>query len=619
MGLLQAGASVKGEFENRLKSVIDEVKKSAHPIILFIDEAHTIIGAGGQAGQNDAANLLKPALARGELRTIAATTWSEYKKYFEKDAALARRFQVVKVEEPSEPLAAAMLRGMSGLMEKHFNVRILDDAITEAVRLSHRYISGRQLPDKAISVLDTACAKVALAHSATPAAIDDTKKRIERIDAEIASLEREVAGGAAHDERLGELRGARDTALEQLAKDEERYEAERVIVAEITELRDALDRARGPSEDGQPVDVQATRDKLAERVAALHALQGSEPMVPLQVDGHVVAEIVAAWTGIPLGRMVKDEIDTVLNLQPLLSARVIGQDHALEAIAQRVRTATANLEDPNKPRGVFMFVGPSGVGKTETALALADILYGGERKMVTINMSEYQEAHSVSGLKGSPPGYVGYGEGGVLTEAVRRNPYSVVLLDEVEKAHPDVLEMFFQVFDKGTMDDAEGREIDFRNTLIILTSNVGSAAVMQACLNKPAEELPDPDTLAETLRPQLYKTFKPAFLGRMKVVPYYPISDDVLAEIIELKLERIRRRIEANHKAAFEWDESLVDAVLARCTEVDSGARNVDHILNGTLLPEIAGHVLGRIADGAAIARIAVRADEAGEFAYTVE
>ncbi|CAI8694052.1 type VI secretion system ATPase TssH [Burkholderia pyrrocinia] len=619
MGLLQAGASVKGEFENRLKSVIDEVKKSAHPIILFIDEAHTIIGAGGQAGQNDAANLLKPALARGELRTIAATTWSEYKKYFEKDAALARRFQVVKVEEPSEPLAAAMLRGMSGLMEKHFNVRILDDAITEAVRLSHRYISGRQLPDKAISVLDTACAKVALAHSATPAAIDDTKKRIERIDAEIASLEREAAGGAPHDERLGELRGARDTALEQLAKDDARYEAERAIVAEITELRDTLDKARGPSEDGQPVDVQATRDKLAERVAALHALQGGEPMVPLQVDGHVVAEIVAAWTGIPLGRMVKDEIDTVLNLQPLLTARVIGQDHALDAIAQRVRTATANLEDPNKPRGVFMFVGPSGVGKTETALALADILYGGERKMVTINMSEYQEAHSVSGLKGSPPGYVGYGEGGVLTEAVRRNPYSVVLLDEVEKAHPDVLEMFFQVFDKGTMDDAEGREIDFRNTLIILTSNVGSSAVMQACLNKPAEELPDPDALAETLRPQLYKTFKPAFLGRMKVVPYYPISDDVLAEIIELKLERIRRRIDANHKAAFEWDESLVDAVLARCTEVDSGARNVDHILNGTLLPEIAGHVLGRIADGAAIARIAVRADEAGEFAYTVE
>ncbi|AIP20955.1 ClpV1 family T6SS ATPase [Burkholderia pseudomallei] len=619
MGLLQAGASVKGEFENRLKSVIDEVKKSAHPIILFIDEAHTIIGAGGQAGQNDAANLLKPALARGELRTIAATTWSEYKKYFEKDAALARRFQVVKIEEPSEPLAAAMLRGMAALMERHFNVRVLDDAITEAVRLSHRYISGRQLPDKAISVLDTACAKVALAHSSTPAAIDDAKKRIERIDAEIAALEREAASGAAHDARLAELREARDADLKALAEDAARYEEERALVTEIGALRAELDAARESSADGKPVDVDATRAKLAERVDALRARQGNQPMVPLQVDGHVVAEIVASWTGIPLGRMVKDEIETVLNLRDLLGARVIGQDHALGAIAQRVRTATANLEDPNKPRGVFMFVGPSGVGKTETALALADVLYGGERKLITINMSEYQEAHSVSGLKGSPPGYVGYGEGGVLTEAVRRNPYSVVLLDEVEKAHPDVLEMFFQVFDKGAMDDAEGREIDFRNTLIILTSNVGSSAVMQACLNKAPQELPDAETLAETLRPQLYKTFKPAFLGRMKVIPYYPISDDVLAEIIELKLERIRRRIEANHKAAFEWDESLVDAVLARCTEVDSGARNVDHILNGTLLPEIAEHVLSRIADGEAIVRIAARAAETGEFEYTVE
>ncbi|KIX44360.1 ATPase AAA [Burkholderia pseudomallei] len=619
MGLLQAGASVKGEFENRLKSVIDEVKKSAHPIILFIDEAHTIIGAGGQAGQNDAANLLKPALARGELRTIAATTWSEYKKYFEKDAALARRFQVVKIEEPSEPLAAAMLRGMAALMERHFNVRVLDDAITEAVRLSHRYISGRQLPDKAISVLDTACAKVALAHSSTPAAIDDAKKRIERIDAEIAALVREAASGAAHDARLAELREARDADLKALAEDAARYEEERALVTEIGALRAELDAARESSADGKPVDVDATRAKLAERVDALRARQGNQPMVPLQVDGHVVAEIVASWTGIPLGRMVKDEIETVLNLCDLLGARVIGQDHALGAIAQRVRTATANLEDPNKPRGVFMFVGPSGVGKTETALALADVLYGGERKMITINMSEYQEAHSVSGLKGSPPGYVGYGEGGVLTEAVRRNPYSVVLLDEVEKAHPDVLEMFFQVFDKGAMDDAEGREIDFRNTLIILTSNVGSSAVMQACLNKAPQELPDAETLAETLRPQLYKTFKPAFLGRMKVIPYYPISDDVLAEIIELKLERIRRRIEANHKAAFEWDESLVDAVLARCTEVDSGARNVDHILNGTLLPEIAEHVLSRIADGEAIVRIAARAAETGEFEYTVE
>ncbi|HEX7909245.1 MAG TPA: type VI secretion system ATPase TssH, partial [Paraburkholderia sp.] len=475
MGLLQAGASVKGEFENRLKNVIDEVKKSPHPIILFIDEAHTIIGAGGQAGQNDAANLLKPALARGELRTIAATTWSEYKKYFEKDAALARRFQVVKIEEPSEALAAAMLRGMAALMEKHFNVRVLDDAITEAVRLSHRYISGRQLPDKAISVLDTACAKVALAHSSTPAAIDDTKKRVERIDAEIAALEREAASGALHDERLAELRGLREEDLKSLAEDEARYDKERVLVTEIVGLRSEIDAARVSSAGAEQAgSAQQARETLATRVAELQALQGGQPMVPLQVDGHVVAEIVASWTGIPLGRMVKDEIQTVLNLQSLLAARVIGQDHALDAIAQRVRTASANLEDPNKPRGVFMFVGPSGVGKTETALALADVLYGGERKMVTINMSEYQEAHSVSGLKGSPPGYVGYGEGGVLTEAVRRNPYSVVLLDEVEKAHPDVLEMFFQVFDKGTMDDAEGREIDFRNTLIILTSNVGS-------------------------------------------------------------------------------------------------------------------------------------------------
>ncbi|MBU9324373.1 type VI secretion system ATPase TssH [Burkholderia gladioli] len=619
MGLLQAGASVKGEFENRLKSVIDEVKKSAHPIILFIDEAHTIIGAGGQAGQNDAANLLKPALARGELRTIAATTWSEYKKYFEKDAALARRFQMVKIEEPSEPLAAAMLRGMAGLMERHFNVRILDDAITEAVRLSHRYISGRQLPDKAISVLDTACAKVALAQSATPAVIDDTSKRLERTDAEIASLEREVAGGASHEERLAVLRVAREADVAALETARRRYAEEQAVVAEIVALRARIDAAREGSAEGERIDEDAVRAELAERIAALAALQGVEPMVPLQVDGHVVAEIVAAWTGIPLGRMVKDEIETVMNLNALLGARVIGQDHALDAVAQRVRTATAGLEDPNKPRGVFMFVGPSGVGKTETALALADVLYGGERKMVTINMSEYQEAHSVSGLKGSPPGYVGYGEGGVLTEAVRRNPYSVVLLDEVEKAHPDVLEMFFQVFDKGAMDDAEGREIDFRNTLIILTSNVGSSQVMQACLNKPEEELPDPDALAETLRPALYKAFKPAFLGRMKVVPYYPISDEVLVEIIELKLDRIRRRIEANHKAAFEWDESLVEAVLARCTEVDSGARNVDHILNGTLLPEIAGHVLERLADGTALKRIAVRASEAGEFEYTVE
>ncbi|HEX5341642.1 MAG TPA: type VI secretion system ATPase TssH [Duganella sp.] len=605
MGLLQAGASVKGEFENRLKNVIDEVKKSPHAIILFIDEAHTMIGAGGQAGQNDAANLLKPALARGELRTIAATTWGEYKKYFEKDAALARRFQVVKVEEPSEELACAMLRGMAPLMEKHFGVRVYDEAITEAVRLSHRYIMGRQLPDKAISVLDTACAKVALGQNATPARIESLSRQIERIDAEAAALQREQAeGGAAPTARLQELRDSRAATDQQLKALSERWEREKALTADII-------AARAAAGDGtQARDIQAL-------VAELRELQGETPMVPVQVDGHVVAEIVAGWTGIPLGKMVKDEIKTVLRLKESLEQRVLGQPHAIEAVAQRVRTARANLDDPNKPKGVFLFVGPSGIGKTETALALADTLYGGERKLITINMSEYQEAHSVSGLKGSPPGYVGYGEGGVLTEAVRRNPYSVVLLDEVEKAHPDVMELFFQVFDKGVMDDAEGREIDFKNTIIILTSNVASGMMMQACLNK--EVPPSVEELEQLIRPALMKQFKPAFLGRLKVIPFYPIPDDVLVEIIKLKLGKIERRIAVNHRAEFSYDDALVEAVLARCTEVDSGARNVDNILNGTLLPEIAESVLARMAEGAAISKIKVSANKQGQFKYTVK
>ena len=624
LGLLQAGASVKGEFENRLKNVIDEVKKSPRPIVLFIDEAHTLIGAGGQSGQNDAANLLKPALARGELRTIAATTWAEYKKFFEKDAALARRFQVVKIEEPAEPLAAAMLRGMVPLMEAHFGVRILDEAVTEAVRLSSRYISGRQLPDKAIGVLDTACARVALGQGATPAVIDDAEKRIARERAELAALERETASGARHDARIGELQASIRQLDDQIAAHRVRFDEEKALVAHILALRHGLENAPPPVADAAPKTrgrkaAAPATPELDAALGRLRALQGETPLVPLQVDGHAVAEIVAAWTGIPLGKMVKDEIRTVLKLKPLLQARVIGQDHALEAIAQRVRTARANLDDPHKPKGVFLFVGPSGVGKTETALALADILYGGERKLITLNMSEYQEAHSVSGLKGSPPGYVGYGEGGALTEAVRRNPHSVVLLDEVEKAHPDVLELFFQVFDKGVLDDAEGREIDFRNTLIILTSNVGSSQIMQACLNRPADQLPDADALAEALRPVLYQAFKPAFLGRMKVVPYYPVSDDVLVRIIELKLGRLRDRIAAHHKAAFGWDEALVEAVLARCTEVDSGARNVDHILGGTLLPEIAEAVLARMAEGAGLTRIRASAGKQGGFKYSVK
>ena len=637
MGLLQAGASVKGEFENRLKNVIDEVKKSPHPIILFIDEAHTMIGAGGAAGQSDAANLLKPALARGELRTVAATTWSEYKKYFEKDAALARRFQVVKVEEPSEPIAAAMLRGIAPLMEKHFNVRVFDEAITEAVRLSARYISGRQLPDKAIGVLDTACAKVALGQSAVPAAMEDNTKALERLAAAIAALEREAAAGMPHVAALEEMRARREAIQKDLDALTIRHAAEKALVDQIQQLRAALETEKVTPAEAVPHAVEPAKKASAKKGAKpataplspaqaelrakldeLAALQGESPLIPMQVDGHVVAEIVAAWTGIPLGKMVKDEIKNVLGLRPLLEARVLGQGAAIEAVAQRVRTARANLEDPNKPKGVFMFVGPSGVGKTETALALADVLYGGEKKLITINMSEYQEAHSVSGLKGSPPGYVGYGEGGVLTEAVRRNPYSVVLLDEVEKAHPDVLELFFQVFDKGVMDDAEGREIDFRNCVIILTSNIGSQQIMQACLNKAPEDVPTADAMAELLRPVLYKTFKPAFLGRMKVVPYFAITDDVLELIIRLKLDRIGARVATNHKAAFDYDTKLVEAVLARCTEVDSGARNVDHILNGTLLPQVAEEVLARMAAGEAIARIKVSAAKNGDFRYVV-
>ncbi|KQV52474.1 type VI secretion system ATPase TssH [Massilia sp. Root335] len=607
LGLLQAGASVKGEFENRLKNVIDEVKKSLHPIILFIDEAHTMIGAGGAAGQNDAANLLKPALARGELRTVAATTWSEYKKYFEKDAALARRFQVVKVEEPNEETACAMLRAMAPLMEAHFGVRIYDEAIVEAVRLSHRYISGRQLPDKAVSVLDTACAKVALGQKATPAVLEDCTRSMERLDARIQALVREESAGADHAAALAALRAERALALEQQERLRARWDTEQALCAEIHAMRARLEAGQG--------DSPALRAKVAE----LHALQGETPLVPVQVDGQTVAAIVAAWTGIPLGRMVKDEIRTVMNLQGLLDERILGQGHASGIVAQRVRTARANLEDPNKPKGVFLFVGTSGVGKTETALALADLLYGGERKLVTINMSEYQEAHSVSGLKGSPPGYVGYGEGGVLTEAVRRNPYSVVLLDEVEKAHADVLELFFQVFDKGVLDDAEGRQIDFRNTIIILTSNAASSQIMQACLNKVPAERPAPDALAELIRPTLMKHFKPAFLGRLTVVPFYPIDDAVLGNIIRLKLDRIKQRVAINHGAGFEYDDALVAAVLARCTEVDSGARNVDTILGGTLLPEIADSVLARMAEGGAIGKVKVGATRAGKIKYAIE
>ena len=611
LGLLQAGASVKGEFENRLKGVIEEVKSSPRPIIMFIDEAHTLIGAGGAAGQNDAANLLKPALARGEMRTIAATTWSEYKKYFEKDPALTRRFQVVKVDEPDDAKAVSMLRGVGQAMAAHHKVRILDEAIVEAVKLSSRFIPGRQLPDKAVSVLDTACAKIAIGQNATPARIEDARKRLDVLGTERAQLEKEQAGGSDHGKRLGEIAEETAALSESLAADEARFAREKELVGKIHAELDKVEAL--DADDPACADSVATLNALR---AELGALQGFEPMILPVVDAAAVAQIIAGWTGIPVGRMVADEIQTVLKLKESLEERVIGQSHALDAIAQRVRTSRANLEDPDKPKGVFLLVGTSGVGKTETAIALADALYGGERSMITINVSEYQEAHTVSSLKGSPPGYVGYGEGGVLTEAVRRRPYSVVLLDEIEKAHPDVLELFFQVFDKGRMEDGEGREIDFRNTLIILTSNAGTDLVMQAC--NASEELPSVESLNELLKPELNRVFKPAFLGRTAVVPYYPLRDDNMRKIVRLKLNKIGKRIKANHGAEFAYDDAVVDAIAQRCTEVDSGARNIDNILTGTLLPDVSGHVLERMAEGGAITGIRIGIGEDGGFAYEV-
>ncbi len=638
LGLLQAGAGVKGEFENRLKSVIEEVKSSPQPIILFIDEAHTMIGAGGQAGQNDAANLLKPALARGELRTLAATTWAEYKKYFEKDAALARRFQVVKVEEPTEAQGIIMMRGLVESLENHHKVRILDEAVEDSVRLSHRYIAGRQLPDKSVSVLDTACAKVAIGQAATPAALEDSQRRIDQLTVEIGVLEREASTGQDHEERLTESKAARAAEEEKLAQLKIQWDKEKGIIARIQDLRTRLEShavakskaasgGEGAAKAAKPgaaaatgdasaasVDVDGLRGELNRLNKELVEVQGETPMMQACVTSQSIAEVISGWTGIPVGKMLADEINTVLTLKDRLEQRVIGQSHALEAISQRIRTARANLTDPRRPVGVFILVGPSGVGKTETAVTLADTLYGGERNMVTINMSEYQEAHTVSSLKGSPPGYVGYGEGGVLTEAVRRKPYCVVLLDEVEKAHPDVMELFFQVFDKGMLEDGEGREIDFKNTVILLTSNVATDTIMKLCADP--ETLPSPEGLTEAIRPELIKTFKPALLGRMVVVPYYPISDSVMQRIIKLQLGRIAKRLEENHGAEFSYDESVVTEVGSRCKEVESGARNADHILTRSLLPEMSGEFLSRMASGETVKRVHVGVGEAGQFRY---
>jgi type VI secretion system protein VasG len=624
LALLQAGAGVKGEFENRLKGLIEEVKASPTPIILFIDEAHTMIGAGGQAGQNDAANLLKPALARGELRTIAATTWSEYKKYFEKDAALARRFQVVKVEEPTEEKCRLMLRGLVPMLEKHHNVRILDEGLAAAVKLSHRYLPDRQLPDKAVSVLDTACARLALGQNAVPPAIEDAMRTLDDLGVQTRVLERESALGADHRERLEQIAEQRSQTEGRLTAMRERWEKEKGIVTRIREVRSQLEGtgapAQPPAGDGQAavaqpaIDPEALRQELAKLNGELEAVQGEAPLIRVCVDSQIVGDVISAWTGIPVGKMLKDEIATVLALDQQLGQRVIGQSHALAGISERIRTARASLEDPNKPVGVFLLVGPSGVGKTETALALSDLLYGGERNLITINMSEFQEAHTVSTLKGSPPGYVGYGEGGVLTEAVRRRPYSVVLLDEVEKAHPDVLELFFQVFDKGMMEDGEGREIDFKNNIIILTSNAGTDTLMK--LTADPETMPSADGLVKALKPELNKVFKPAFLGRMVIIPYFPIRDEAMKKIITLKLAKIQRRLFENHRIRLTYDDPLVEEVARRCTEVESGARNVDNILTNTLLPEVSRRILGGMAERQRLDAIHVSTGPDGAFVY---
>ncbi len=615
LGLLQAGAGMKGEFENRLKSVIEETKASPKPVILFIDEAHTMIGAGGQAGQNDAANLLKPALARGELRTIAATTWAEYKKYFEKDAALSRRFQVVKVEEPSEAMAIAMVRGLVSTLESHHGIRILDEAVSEAVRLSARYIPSRQLPDKAVSLIDTACARVSMSQATAPAALEDRERRIALIDTELTILDREMSSGGDHAARKAELLAERETADATRLELTTRWEAEKALAKEIGELRKALETPVDP-EDANPPDKDAQRLALAELNGKLRGLQGEQPLIFPVVDGQAVAEIVESWTGIPAGRMQSNEIRTVLNLRERMAKRIVGQPHALEAVAQAIRTNRAKLTDPRKPIGVFLMVGTSGTGKTETALTLADLLYGGEQNLTTINMTEFKEEHKVSLLMGSPPGYVGYGEGGILTEAVRRRPYSVILLDEMEKAHSGVQDVFFQVFDKGNMKDGEGRDIDFKNTVIIMTSNAGTDVITK--LFADPETAPDAAGLAEALRPELMKYFKPAFLGRVTLVPYFPLSDEIIRQIVVLQLNRIGRRVKDAYKAEFTYDPALVEVIAARCTESSSGARNVENILSRTLLPELSADVLARLADGATITRVSVGMNDDGTFRYVV-
>lgn len=649
VGLLQAGASMKGEFEQRLRQVIEEVQSSPGPIILFIDEAHTLIGAGGAAGTGDAANLLKPALARGTLRTVAATTWAEYKKYFEKDPALTRRFQVVQVDEPSEEKAILMMRGMASTMESHHRVQVLDEALEASVRLSHRYIPARQLPDKSVSLLDTACARVAVSQHAVPAEVDDSRRRIEALETEHKIINRETTVGVdttAREELVNQKLEAEQVHLDLL---DERWNSEKELVQQILDIRSQL-RGQVDKVEGTQSELEKAADSVAKSVTVdtgastedaveqteglasehrhkllktlrglqqqLAELQGESPLILPSVDSQAIASVVADWTGIPVGRMVKNEAEAVLKLGDTLNERVIGQRHALDMIARRIQTSSARLDDPNKPIGVFMLCGPSGVGKTETGLALAESLYGGEQNVITINMSEFQEAHTVSTLKGAPPGYVGYGEGGILTEAVRRKPYSVVLLDEIEKAHPDVHEIFFQIFDKGWMEDAEGRYIDFKNTLILLTSNVGTELIMNMC--KDPELMPEPQGISKALHEPLLKVFPAALLGRLVVIPYYPLSDEVMQLIIRLQLGRIQKRIAQNHKIPFDYDDDVIHVIASRCGEVESGARVVDAILTNTVLPRISQEFLTRMMRGEKIDRVQVSIEK-GEFRYGFE
>ena len=642
VGLLQAGASMKGEFEQRLRSVIDEVQASAKPIILFIDETHTLVGAGGAAGTGDAANLLKPALARGQLRTIGATTFAEYKKHIEKDPALTRRFQSITVDEPDEPKAILMMRGVASTMEKHHKAQILDEALEAAVKLSHRYIPARQLPDKSVSLLDTACARVAVSLHATPAEVDDCRKRIEALEVEEGIITRETAIGIDTAERQTQVTALLSTERERLVGLDKRWQDEKTLVDKLLALRAKLRDGAAPVEGTSSKLEQQAAEKQAEAAPAsdavapkltdaeradalaelkqvqteLAALQGESPLILPTVDYQAVASVVADWTGIPVGRMAANELETVLNLPKLLAKRVIGQDHAMEMISKRIQTSRAGLDNPSKPIGVFMLAGTSGVGKTETALALAETLYGGEQNLITINMSEYQEAHTVSSLKGAPPGYVGYGEGGVLTEAVRRKPYSVVLLDEVEKAHPDVHETFFQVFDKGWMEDGEGRVIDFKNTLILLTTNAGTDMIASLCADP--ELMPGHEGMAKALREPLLKIFPPALLGRLVTIPYYPLSDEMLGSIVKLQLGRIKKRVEARYKIPFSCSDEVVKLVVSRCTESESGGRMIDAILTNTMLPDISREFLNRMLAGKDITGVRVDV-QANEFAYNFD